>query len=89
MNSNQNAMYGSLKHHSKRATSRIVVVNGVAVIIQNRLAGDKAILGRVWTSVVAREHIVVEIQLICEQKTNQENIHGHSARGKKKMARNG
>jgi hypothetical protein len=75
MNSNQNAMYCSLKHHSKRATSRIVVVNGVAVIIPNKLAGDIAIvLDKVWTSVVAREHIVVEIQIICEEKTNTENL---------------
>jgi hypothetical protein len=45
-------------------TSRIIVVNGVAVVIPNRFAGDKALLNRVWTSVVAREHIVVELQSI-------------------------
>jgi hypothetical protein len=32
-------------------------------------------LDRVWTSVVARENIVVEIQIFCKQRTNQENIH--------------
>ena len=64
-----------LKHHSRRATSRIVVVNGVAIVIKNRFAGDIAIIDRVFTSVVAREQIVVEKQIICEEKTNQENIH--------------
>jgi hypothetical protein len=64
-----------LKHHSKRATSRIIVGNDIPVIILNRFAGDIAILDKVWTRVVARERIVAEIQIICEQKTNQENIH--------------
>jgi hypothetical protein len=55
-----NATYSSLKHHSKRAAS-IGVVGSVIV------TGDKAIYINIdWTSVTAREHIVVEKQLICE-----------------------
>jgi hypothetical protein len=79
-----------LKHHSKRAT-RVAVVNGFAVVIQNRFAGDKAIINRVRTSVVAREHIVVETQPICKEKRNQENdIHeGTLNEDKMIMARDG
>jgi hypothetical protein len=46
---------------SKRATSRIVVGNGDTVLIELSIAGDIAILDRVWTSVVAREHIAIEL----------------------------
>jgi hypothetical protein len=66
MNSNQNATYCFLKQ-SKRATS-------VSEVVGHRATGDPAMLDRVWTSVVAREHIVVEIQIFCKQRTNQENI---------------
>jgi hypothetical protein len=51
---------------SKRATSRIIVGNEVTIFIELSIAGDIAILDRGWTSVVAREHIVVEKQNICE-----------------------
>jgi hypothetical protein len=87
VNSNQNATSCCLlKHHSKRAT-RVGVVNGVAVIIiiiPKRFAGDMALLDRVWTSVVAREPIiVVEPQRICEEKTDQENINEGTLREEK------
>jgi hypothetical protein len=55
----------SLKHHSKRVTSLIGVITGDIAIFIN--------IG--WTSVTARERIVVEMQLSYEEKTNQENIH--------------
>jgi hypothetical protein len=79
-----------LKHHSKRATSGGGVVNGVAIAIQNSFAGDIATPDRVWTSVVAREPIVVEKQTICEEKRNQEYIHeGTLCEDKMIMASNG
>jgi hypothetical protein len=75
VNSNQNATYCFLQQ-SKRATSRIVVVgNDETVLIELSIAGDKAILDRNWAHVAAREHIAREIQTICEEKTNQDNIH--------------
>ena len=78
-----------LKHNSKRATSG-GVVNGVEVVIINTFAGNKALLDWVWTSVVAREQIVVEKQTICEEKTNQEYIHeGTLCEDKMIMARDG
>jgi hypothetical protein len=49
---------------SKRATSLISVTR----------AGDLAILNRVWTSEVAHEHIVVEIQLVCETEKQTKRI---------------
>jgi ribosomal protein S8E len=79
-----------LKHHSKRATSGGGVVNGVAVAIQNSFAGDIATPDRVWTSVVARETVVVEKQTICQEKTNQEYIHeGTLCKGTMIMASDG
>jgi hypothetical protein len=48
---------------SKRATS-------VSVILIPRVAGDTAEVDKVGTSVVAREHIVEEIQLICDTENN-------------------
>ena len=65
VNSNQNATYCSLKHHSKRVTSLIGVITGDIAIFINI---D-------WTSVTACERIVVEMQLSYEEKTNKENIH--------------
>jgi hypothetical protein len=62
--SNQNATYCSLKQ-SKRAASLIRVL----------ITGDSTNLDWDWTSVVANERIVVEIQIFCKQRTNQENIH--------------
>jgi hypothetical protein len=65
VNSIQNATYCSLKHHSKRETSLSVIVGKI-------VTGYPALLDRVWTSEVSHEHIVVEIQVICEEKTNRE-----------------
>jgi hypothetical protein len=50
MNSNQNAMYWSLVKQSKIATS-------AGEVVGQRVTGDPAMLDRIWTSVVAREHI--------------------------------
>jgi hypothetical protein len=54
VNSNKNATYSSLKHHSKRATS-------VGVVEIEKVTGDIAFHNKVWTGVTAGEHIVVEI----------------------------
>ena len=51
---------------SKRFTSVIVI----SVILIPRVAGDTALIDKVGTSVVAREHIVEEIQLICDTENN-------------------
>jgi hypothetical protein len=75
VNSNQTATYCSLNHQSERATS-------VGVIVSPKVIGDIAILDRDWTGVVAREHIVVEKQLICETEKKQENIHESTTRKK-------
>jgi hypothetical protein len=64
MNSNQNATYCFLVKQSKRATS-------VGEVVGQQVTGDPAILDRVWTSVVARENIVVEIQIFCTVNREQ------------------
>jgi hypothetical protein len=68
MNSNQTATYCSLVKQSKRATS-------VGEVVGQRVTGDLAMPDRVWTSVVAREHIVVEIRKYSVNR-EQTNIGG-------------
>ena len=67
---------------SKRATS--VTAHSV-VLIPRRVTGDSTTIDKVWTSVIAREHIVVQIQLPCNtEKTNHENAYswGHNEKEK-------